>query len=154
MTQVLRPTIADSVAAAVIFVFRGYVPVELRLAVEREKLRLERLIRNLLESSARARRSRSKSSRRAARSVSPAASSTSASTASIAIEGGGFAILDYKSGEPRAPRWNGEPVRDPQLLAYLMAERGRNVQALANVSLVNGRATFSGKARTRACCPV
>jgi RecB family exonuclease len=42
------------------------------------------------------------------------------------IEGGGFAILDYKSGEPRSPRWNGETVRDPQLLAYLMAERGRN----------------------------
>ena len=62
------------------------------------------------------------------------------------MEGGGHAIIDYKSGQPRALRWNGEQVRDPQLLAYLMAERGRNVQALANVSLTRGRAKFSGKA--------
>jgi hypothetical protein len=48
-TQVLRPTIADSVAAAVVAVFRGYVPVELRPAVDRETLRLERLIANLLD---------------------------------------------------------------------------------------------------------
>ena len=34
-------------------------------------------------------------------------------------------------------------LRDPQLLAYLLAEHGRNVQALANVSLTRGRATFS-----------
>ena len=61
------------------------------------------------------------------------------------IEGGGYAILDYKSGEPRPLRWKGEEIRDPQLLAYLMAERGRNVQALANVSLANGRAKFTGK---------
>jgi hypothetical protein len=63
-----------------------------------------------------------------------------------AIEGGGYAILDYKSGQSRAPRWNGEQVRDPQLLAYLLSEAGRNVQALANVSLAGGRARFAGKA--------
>jgi hypothetical protein len=70
-----------------------------------------------------------------------------------AIEGGGYAILDYKSGEPRSLRWNGEVVRDPQLLAYLMAERGRDVVALANVSLANGRAKFTGKTSHRGLLP-
>ena len=54
------------------------------------------------------------------------------------IEGGGYAIIDYKSGEPRSLRWERERLRDPQLLAYLLAERGRNVQALANISLTPG----------------
>ena len=36
-------------------------------------------------------------------------------------------------------------MRDPQLLTYLLAEAGRNVQALANVSLAAGRARFCGK---------
>ena len=76
-----------------------------------------------------------------------------ASTASIHIEGGGYAILDYKSGEPRSLRWRGERMRDPQLLAYLMAERGRNVLALANVSLANGRAKFSGKSSHKGLLP-
>ena len=94
------------------------------------------LIEALLEArDRRARPSTSTSSKRAARSTSPAADSRCASIASTAIEGGGYAILDYKSGEPRALRWDGEKFRDPQLLAYLLAERGRNVQALANVSL-------------------
>ena len=44
-------------------------------------------------------------------------------------------------------------MRDPQLLAYLMAERGRNVQALANVSLANGRAKFSGKSSHKGLLP-
>ena len=43
-------------------------------------------------------------------------------------------------------------LRDPQLLAYLLAERGRDVQALANVSLTRGRARFVGKAARKACC--
>jgi hypothetical protein len=44
-----------------------------------------------------------------------------------------------KSGAP-AHWWQGRTVRDPQALGYLMAERSRNVLALANVSLANGRA--------------
>ena len=68
-------------------------------------------------------------------------------------KGGGYAILDYKSGEPRSLRWNGEVVRDPQLLAYLMAERGRDVVALANVSLANGRAKFTGKSSHHGLLP-
>ena len=44
-------------------------------------------------------------------------------------------------------------MRDPQLLAYMMAERGREVVALANVSLVNGRAKFTGKSSHRGLLP-
>jgi hypothetical protein len=152
-TQVLRPTIADSVAAAVVAVFRGYVPVELRPAVDRETLRLERLIANLLDRE-RTRASFTVEVLEARREVRIAGGQFEFRIDRIdAIEGGGYAILDYKSGEPRALRWNGEAVRDPQLLAYLMAERGRNVQALANVSLVNGRATFSGKSSHKGLLP-
>ncbi|HYJ40244.1 MAG TPA: PD-(D/E)XK nuclease family protein [Steroidobacteraceae bacterium] len=152
-TQVLRPTIADSVAAAVVAVFHGDIPVDLRPAVDRETMRLERLIANLLDVE-RTRASFTVEVLEARREVGIAGGQFEFRIDRIdSIEGGGYAILDYKSGEPRAPRWNGEAVRDPQLLAYLMAERGRNVQALANVSLVNGRATFSGKSSHRGLLP-
>jgi ATP-dependent helicase/nuclease subunit B len=152
-TQVLRPTIADSVAAAVVSVFRGYIPLELRPSVDRETLRLEKLIENLLDLE-RTRAPFTVERLEARREVGIAGGQFELRIDRIdSIEGGGYAILDYKSGEPRSPRWNGEAVRDPQLLAYLMAERGRNVQALANVSLVNGRATFSGKSSHKGLLP-
>jgi probable DNA repair protein len=152
-TPVLKPTIADSVAAAEVFVFRGYVPVEIRPAVEREKLRIERLIENLLDLE-RTRAPFTVETLEARREVSIAGGRFELRIDRIDhIEGGGFAILDYKSGESRALRWNGEEVRDPQLLAYLLAERGRNVEALANVSLVNGRAKFSGKSSHKGLLP-
>ena len=44
-------------------------------------------------------------------------------------------------------------MRDPQLLAYLLAEHGRNVQALANISLTRGRARFVGKAARNGLLP-
>jgi len=69
------------------------------------------------------------------------------------LQGGGFAILDYKSGEPRSLRWKADRVRDPQLLTYLLAEQGRDVQALANISLTRGRAKFVGKAARTGLLP-
>ena len=70
-----------------------------------------------------------------------------------AIEGGGYAILDYKSGEPRALRWNGEAVRDPQLLAYLMAERGRDVAGAGQrVAGTTAARNSPARARTTGCC--
>ncbi|HEU4781680.1 MAG TPA: PD-(D/E)XK nuclease family protein, partial [Steroidobacteraceae bacterium] len=151
--QVLRPTIADSVTAAVTAVFRGRVPEELKLAVNRETLRLEKLIENLLDVE-RTRVPFTIEKLEARREVGIAGGQFELRIDRIdSIEGGGYAILDYKSGEPRAPRWNGERVRDPQLLAYLMAERGRNVQALANVSLASGRAKFSGKSSHKGLLP-
>ena len=150
---VLRPTIGDSVAAAVASVFRGYVPTELRPAVERERLRLERLIENLLDLE-RTRAPFTVERLEALREVTLAGGQFELRIDRIdSIEGGGYAILDYKSGEPRPLRWNGDEVRDPQLLAYLMAERGRNIEALANVSLVNGRAKFTGKSSHKGLLP-
>ena len=145
-TQSLRaPLIADSVEAAVVAVFRGHVPLEIRPAVEREKHRLEKLIEALLSEEQR-RPSFDVVALEARREVSIAGGRFEIRIDRIDfIEGGGYAILDYKSGEPRAPRWKGTQVRDPQLLSYLLAEAGRNVQALANVSLANGRAKFSGR---------
>jgi ATP-dependent helicase/nuclease subunit B len=152
-TQILRPTIGDSVEAAVVSVFRGHVPAELRLALEREKHRLERLIEDLLDLE-RARAPFTVDRLEVLREVDIAGGRFALRIDRIdSIEGGGYAILDYKSGEPRALRWYGEEVRDPQLLAYLMAERGRNVQALANVSLVNGRAKFTGKSSHKGLLP-
>jgi RecB family exonuclease len=66
---------------------------------------------------------------------------------------GGYAILDYKTGEPRSLGWDDERPREPQLLAYLMAERGRDVQALANISLSQNRAKFSGKSARKGLLP-
>lgn len=153
-TESLRaPLIADSVEAAVLAVFRGHVPMELRPAVEREKLRLEKLIEALLREEQR-RPSFDVVALEARREVSIAGGRFEIRIDRIDfIEGGGYAILDYKSGEPRAPRWHGTEVRDPQLLSYLLAEAGRNVQALANVSLANGRAKFSGRSARSGLLP-
>jgi ATP-dependent helicase/nuclease subunit B len=140
------PLIADSVAAAVVSVFRGRVPKELERALERESHRLERLIEVFFKQEL-LRPWFEVETLEARRVVSIAGGQFELRIDRIdSIEGGGYAILDYKSGQARAPRWNGEEVRDPQLLAYLLAERGRNVQALANVSLTQGRAKYSGKA--------
>jgi RecB family exonuclease len=152
-SAVRAPLIADSVEAAVVSVFRGHVPVELRLAVEREKFRLERLIEALLRQE-QLRPPFDVVALEARREVSIAGGKFEIRIDRIdSIEGGGYAILDYKSGEPRAPRWQGREVRDPQLLTYLLAEAGRNVQALANVSLANGRARFCGKSARAGILP-
>jgi probable DNA repair protein len=151
--QLWRPTIADSVAAAVAYVFRGQVPAELKPAVDREIHRIEALIEKLLEVE-RERASFVVETLEARREVSIAGGQFELRIDRIDfIEGGGYAILDYKSGEPRAPRWQGELIRDPQLLAYLLAERGRNVQALANVSLTNRKAKFVGKSSRKGLLP-
>jgi ATP-dependent helicase/nuclease subunit B len=148
-----KPLIADSVEAAVAAVFGGFVPHELRAAVEREKHRLEVLIEALLcEEQGRpyfdvvALESR--------REVSIAGGRFELRIDRIdSTEGGGYVILDYKSGDAAAPRWKDTETRDPQLLAYLLAEMGRDVQALANVSLANSRARFRGKASRTGLLP-
>jgi len=143
--QVRRPTIHQSVEAAVAYVYRGFVPMELQPAVRRESFRLELLIEALLKREI-VRAPFNIDELEARRDVIIAGGSFQMRIDRIdAIEGGGYAILDYKSGEPRAPRWDGEKFRDPQLLAYLLAERDRGVHALANVSLTRGRARFVGK---------
>jgi probable DNA repair protein len=148
-----RPMIANAVAAAVVHVFQGYVPLELRAAVDRETHRIERLIARLLEVE-RLRTPFQVDKLEARRRVSIAGGEFELRIDRIdLIEGGGYAILDYKAGEPRKPRWDGELVREPQLLAYLLAERGRNVQALANVSLTRGKAKFVGRSSRKNLLP-
>ncbi len=151
--QVRRPMIAQAVEAAVVSVFRGYVPLELRPAVEREKHRLEVLIEASLKYEM-TRASFTVEAREARRSVSIAGGQFDVRIDRIDfIEGGGYAIIDYKSGEARTLPWQGEKPREPQLLAYLLAERGRNIQALANLSLTQGRAKFSGKSAKKRLLP-
>jgi RecB family exonuclease len=148
-----RPMIANAVHAAVVHVFQGYVPLELRPAVDRETHRVERLIEKLLEVET-LRTPFQVDKLEARRKVSIAGGEFELRIDRIdLIEGGGYAILDYKSGESRRPRWDGESLREPQLLAYLLAERGRNVQALANVSMTRGRAKFIGRASRKGLLP-
>lgn len=141
-----RPLIADSVEAAVVAVFRGHVPHELRAAVEREKVRLEGLIEALLALETQRAPFTVEACERAREVILGGGRFQLRIDRIDAVEGGGFAILDYKSGASRAPRWNGNQIRDPQLLAYRLAEAELNVQALANVSLTGGQARFAGKA--------
>jgi probable DNA repair protein len=147
------PLIADSVEAAVLAVFGGFVPHDLRVAVEREKHRLEVLIEALLKEE-QGRPPFDVVALESRREVSIAGGRFDLRIDRIdSTEGGGFVILDYKSGDAAAPRWQGEQIRDPQLLAYLLAEMGRDVQALANVTLANGRARFRGKASRAGLLP-
>jgi len=148
-----RPLIGNAVEAAVVHVFRGYVPVELRPAVEREKFRVEKLVEELLKEEWH--RNPFKVDMMEARRVVQIAGGEFVLRIDRidSLEGGGYAILDYKSGEPRKLRWDEEPLRDPQLIAYLLAERGRNVQALANVSLTRGRAKFVGRSAHKGLLP-
>ena len=147
------PAIADSVRAAITHVYRGQVPPELHAAVERERLRLERLIEALFQEEAR-RSTFHIESLETLRQVTIAGGTFEVRIDRIdSLQGGGYAILDYKSGEPRPLRWKAEGLRDPQLLTYLLAEQGRNVQALANISLTRGRAKFVGKAARTGLLP-
>jgi ATP-dependent helicase/nuclease subunit B len=137
--------IAEDVAAAIRYVFRGDVPNDLAAAVERERFRLEQLIGTLL-------------ARELTRPQFDVADMEVKRDCQIAggrfqlridrvdkLQGGGYAILDYKSGTPRSPRWEGEKIRNPQLLAYLHAESRRPIEGLANVFLTHNTAKFSGK---------
>ena len=60
-----------------------------------------------------------------------------------ALEGGGLAILDYKSGQPVTADWYGERPSHPQLLTYLSAV-GEPVVALATVHVTARAVRFQG----------
>jgi RecB family exonuclease len=151
--QVRKPTIHQAVEAAVVYVYRGFVPTELQPAVNREMMRIERLIEALLKLEL-ARPSFDVDRLEARREVNIAGGTFELRIDRIdVLEGGGSAILDYKAGAPRSLRWDADAIRDPQLLAYLLAERGRDVQALANVHLTRGRARFMGKASRQRLLP-
>src|SRR2546430_15087453 len=62
------------------------------------------------------------------------------------LEGGGRAILDYKTGKRVSADWYGERPTHPQLLAYAEA-LGRDVVALATVTVSAREVRFEGLAR-------
>jgi ATP-dependent helicase/nuclease subunit B len=68
------------------------------------------------------------------------------------LEGGGRALLDYKTGQTPSADWYGARPTYPQLLTYLAA-LGEQVAALAIVNLNAREARFSGLARTGGLLP-
>jgi probable DNA repair protein len=69
-----------------------------------------------------------------------------------ALESGGLAILDYKSGRRVSPDWYGERPSHPQLLAYLAAV-GTGVVALATVNITAKEVRFDGIAASPKLLP-
>jgi probable DNA repair protein len=69
-----------------------------------------------------------------------------------ALEGGGSAILDYKSGRRKTADWYGERPSHPQLLAYLAAI-GEDVVAMATVNVTAREVRFDGIAHSSQLLP-
>ena len=69
-----------------------------------------------------------------------------------ALESGGRAILDYKSGRRTTADWYGERPSHPQLLAYLAA-LGDDVVAMATVNVTAREVRFDGVANSAELLP-
>jgi len=69
-----------------------------------------------------------------------------------ALESGGQAILDYKSGRRTTADWYGERPSHPQLLAYLAAVGG-DVAAMATVNVTAREVRFDGIASSGQLLP-
>jgi ATP-dependent helicase/nuclease subunit B len=69
-----------------------------------------------------------------------------------ALESGGRAILDYKSGRRTTADWYGERPSHPQLLAY-MAALGDDVVAMATVNVTAREVRFDGIANSSELLP-
>jgi ATP-dependent helicase/nuclease subunit B len=69
-----------------------------------------------------------------------------------ALESGGLAILDYKSGRRVSPDWYGDRPSHPQLLTYLAAV-GQDVVAMATVNVTAREVRFDGIAASEELLP-
>lgn len=69
-----------------------------------------------------------------------------------ALESGGVAILDYKSGRRVSADWYGERPSHPQLLAYLAAV-GEGVVAMATINVTAREVRFDGISATEKLLP-
>src|SRR6185437_15349075 len=69
-----------------------------------------------------------------------------------ALESGGIAILDYKSGRRVSPDWYGDRPSHPQLLAYLAAV-GEGVVAMATVNITAKEVRYDGNAQSEELLP-
>jgi probable DNA repair protein len=63
------------------------------------------------------------------------------------LEGGGLAVIDYKSGRVSVGSWLGEPPDDAQLPLYAVTAGEHDVRAVAFARLKTGDRGFSGLAR-------
>jgi RecB family exonuclease len=148
-----QPMISAAVREAIAYVFRSGVPTELAAAVERERRRLDELVESLLARES-TRTPFSVEELEVQREIEIAGARFTLRIDRIDnIEGEGFAILDYKSGAAPTRRWDEEPIRGPQLLAYLLGASDRPVHALANVAVTAGSAKFSGRAMKKNLLP-
>ncbi len=69
-----------------------------------------------------------------------------------ALESGGIAILDYKTGRRVSADWYGERPSHPQLLAYLAAV-GEGVLAMATINVTAKEVRFDGISATEKLLP-
>ena len=69
-----------------------------------------------------------------------------------ALEGGGIAILDYKTGRRVSADWYGDRPSHPQLLAYLAAV-GDGVVAMATINVTAKEIRFDGISATEKLLP-
>jgi probable DNA repair protein len=68
------------------------------------------------------------------------------------LEGGGLAVIDYKSGQVSVSSWFGDRPDDPQLPLYVLAAR-EDVRAVAFARLKTGALGFAGLAREAGLLP-
>jgi len=69
------------------------------------------------------------------------------------LEGGGLAVIDYKSGRASVSDWLGPRPDDAQLPLYALAVGEDEIRAVAFARLKVGRMGFAGLARDRAALP-
>jgi len=69
------------------------------------------------------------------------------------LEGGGLAVIDYKSGRASVSDWLGARPDDPQLPLYALAVGEEEIRAVAFARLKAGQMGFAGLARDNAALP-
>jgi ATP-dependent helicase/nuclease subunit B len=69
-----------------------------------------------------------------------------------ALESGGHAVIDYKTGNPTPNDWQGERPEDPQLPLYALSAK-EDVSAVAYAKLKTGAMRFMGFSRAKDAIP-
>lgn len=148
----LEETIADSISQALERLLATDSSPPAPPALARERRRTQRLIRRLLDLE-RARRAFTVKHTEHDLQIDLQGIGLQARIDRIdALEGGGLAILDYKSGRATTPDWYGERPSHPQLLTYL-APFGPQVVALATVNVTARKVEYQGIAAEAGLLP-
>jgi len=69
-----------------------------------------------------------------------------------ALESGGHAVIDYKTGNPTPNDWQGERPEDPQLPLYALSAK-EEISAVAYAKLKTGAMRFMGFSRAKDAIP-